>query len=68
MTELICCPFCNGSVNYRHFRPDGPGEYELEHHFMCDSCVVLVVLMNVSEQEARAIYNRRPTGERMNDG
>ncbi len=53
------CPFCGGTVTYRVFEPDGPRDYEPEHHFICDECEILVVLTDVSEQEARATYNKR---------
>lgn len=59
MTDLQPCPFCNSLVNHRYFEPDGLGDYEPQHNFICDGCEIVVVLVDMSLEQAITIYNKR---------
>lgn len=59
MSDLKC-PFCGGGVDHQFFMPDGAGDYEGEHHFICDGCEVLVLVLDMlAEEEAMSLYNKR---------
>jgi hypothetical protein len=58
--KLQPCPFCAGSVTHRFYEPDGLGDYEPQHNFICNNCEVVVILVDVSFEKAIEIYNNRP--------
>lgn len=58
--ELLPCPFCGSSITHRFFEPNGLGDYEPQHNFICDGCEALVVLTDISLEKAIAVYNKRP--------
>lgn len=60
ITDNLSCPFCRSSVTHRFFEPDGLGDYEPQHNFVCDGCEALVVLTDMSLEEAITVYNKRP--------
>lgn len=60
MDELLPCPFCSSSVTHRFFEPARLGDYEPQHNFICDGCQIVVVLIDITLDEAIAIYNKRP--------
>ncbi len=63
MSKVQDCPFCGGSVTYSFFEPDGLGDYEPEHHFTCDGCDIIVILVDVSASQAIENYNQRAKDE-----
>lgn len=62
LTQLIVtpCPFCGSkNVGFESFTRDGLGDYEPEHHFVCDCEVIIIVSSDVTPEEAVKIYNKR---------